>query len=145
MPHTSISASSPCRGGADNVSASLWPLSVDGLLLLAAIGLLRHPGSTARRARWAAWSAFLLGIAVSLAANVAAAPAPDDRKREQHLETAFGKAPEALGGQLTDRCWRRPGCSTPGTGNCTSVPLQPRRCERSCISARLGRGRLLHL
>ncbi|WP_318656736.1 DUF2637 domain-containing protein [Streptomyces canus] len=111
------------QGGADTVSASLWPLSVDGLLLLAAIDLLRHSGSTARRARWAVWSAFLLGIAVSLAANVAAAPAmewrpvlvagwppvalllsvellvhrPDDRRREQDLETGFGRAPEALG------------------------------------------------
>lgn len=63
------------QGGADSVSASLWPLSVDGLLLLATIGLLKHAGPTTRRARWAVWSAFLLGIAVSLAANVAAAPA----------------------------------------------------------------------
>ncbi|WP_328773824.1 DUF2637 domain-containing protein [Streptomyces sp. NBC_00286] len=29
------------QGGADGVSASLWPLSVDGLLLLATVGLLR--------------------------------------------------------------------------------------------------------
>ncbi|MFJ9010260.1 DUF2637 domain-containing protein [Streptomyces canus] len=63
------------QGGADRVSASLWPLSVDGLLLLATIGLLKQAGPTTRRVRWAVWSAFLLGIAVSLAANVAAAPA----------------------------------------------------------------------
>ncbi|MGP4089017.1 DUF2637 domain-containing protein [Streptomyces sp. KR55] len=63
------------QGGADSVSASLWPLSVDGLLLLATVGLLKQSGPRTRRARWAIWSAFLLGIAVSLAANIAAAPA----------------------------------------------------------------------
>ncbi|MFC8672064.1 DUF2637 domain-containing protein [Streptomyces griseorubiginosus] len=63
------------QGGADPVSASLWPLSVDGLLLLATAGLLKNSESVTRRARWAVRSAFLLGIAVSLAANVAAAPA----------------------------------------------------------------------
>jgi hypothetical protein len=63
------------QGGADEVSASLWPLSVDGLLLLATVGLLKPSGVRTRRARGAVWSAFLLGIAVSLAANIAAAPA----------------------------------------------------------------------
>ncbi|MGW0652282.1 DUF2637 domain-containing protein [Streptomyces umbrinus] len=63
------------QGGADPVSASLWPLSVDGLLLLATVGLLKPSGLRTRRARGAVWSAFLLGIAVSLAANIAAAPA----------------------------------------------------------------------
>ncbi|WP_405658098.1 DUF2637 domain-containing protein [Streptomyces sp. NBC_00079] len=62
------------QGGADAVSASVWPLSVDGLLLLATVGLLKPTGPRTRRARGAVWSAFLLGIAVSLAANVAAAP-----------------------------------------------------------------------
>ncbi|MFI8930858.1 DUF2637 domain-containing protein [Streptomyces sp. NPDC053474] len=63
------------QGGADVVSASLWPLSVDGLLLLATAGLLRPSTTVTRRARSAVWSAFMLGIAVSLAANIAAAPA----------------------------------------------------------------------
>ncbi|MGP4051898.1 DUF2637 domain-containing protein [Streptomyces sp. 2A115] len=63
------------QGGADEVSASLWPLSVDGLLLLATVGLLKPTAPHTRRARGAVWSAFLLGIAVSLAANIAAAPA----------------------------------------------------------------------
>ncbi|WP_416968208.1 DUF2637 domain-containing protein [Streptomyces sp. 4F14] len=62
------------QGGADTVSASLWPLSVDGLLLLSTAGLLKHPGELSRRARWSIRASFLLGIAVSLAANVAAAP-----------------------------------------------------------------------
>jgi hypothetical protein len=53
------------QGGADPASATLWPLSVDGLLLLATVGLLKPSGRGGRRARWA----------VSLAANIAAAPA----------------------------------------------------------------------
>lgn len=61
------------RGGADPTSAVLWPLSVDGLLVLATVGLLKS-GRASRRVRVAVWSSFLLGIAVSLAANIAAAP-----------------------------------------------------------------------
>ncbi|MEV0225218.1 DUF2637 domain-containing protein [Streptomyces sp. NPDC050704] len=63
------------QGGADAVSATLWPLSVDGLLLLATVRLLNSSRNVGRRARTVVWLAFLLGIAVSLAANVAAAPA----------------------------------------------------------------------
>jgi hypothetical protein len=61
-------------GGADQVSAALWPLSVDGLVVLASLGLVRAQASTTVRARLALWVAFLLGVAVSLAANIAAAP-----------------------------------------------------------------------
>ncbi|MGH1556311.1 DUF2637 domain-containing protein [Streptomyces sp. L7] len=63
------------QGGADAVSASLLPLSVDGLLLLAAAGLLKPTAPHTRRARGVVWAAFVLGIAVSPAANIAAAPA----------------------------------------------------------------------
>jgi hypothetical protein len=62
------------RGGTDPTGASLWPLSVDGLLVLATIGLLKPAGGSSRRARYTVRLAFILGIAVSLAANVAAAP-----------------------------------------------------------------------
>jgi hypothetical protein len=62
------------RGGADASSAALWPLSVDGLLLLATVGLLKPAAHQSRRMRIAVWLAFLGCIAVSLAANVAAAP-----------------------------------------------------------------------
>jgi len=61
-------------GGADQVSAALWPLSVDGLVVLASLGLVRAHSITTTRARLALWVAFLLGVAVSLAANIAAAP-----------------------------------------------------------------------
>jgi hypothetical protein len=61
-------------GGADPVGARLWPLSVDGLLLLASIGLLRTGPHASRRTRAVLWAAFIFGIAVSLAANIAAAP-----------------------------------------------------------------------
>lgn len=62
-------------GGADPITAALWPLSVDGLVILASIGLLRLDSEATRRTRWAVHTAFLLGVIVSLAANVAAAPA----------------------------------------------------------------------
>jgi hypothetical protein len=60
------------RGGADATSAGLWPLSVDGLLLLASTALIRG-SHRSRRQRYVIWAAFGLGIAVSLAANIAAA------------------------------------------------------------------------
>lgn len=63
------------QGGADRTSAALWPLSVDGLLLLATVGVLTQQTTRDRRTRYVVWLAFLLGISVSLAANVAAAPA----------------------------------------------------------------------
>jgi hypothetical protein len=62
------------RGGADEVSAGLWPLSVDGLLVLSTVGLLRSRRDVSRRIQSAAWLSFLLGVVVSLAANIAVAP-----------------------------------------------------------------------
>jgi uncharacterized membrane protein len=62
-------------GGADATSAALWPLSVDGLLLLATVGLLKPDRHADRRACAVVWMVFLLGIGMSLAANIAAAPA----------------------------------------------------------------------
>lgn len=50
------------RGGADPTSAALWPLSVDGLLVLATVGLLKS-GQASPRVRVAVWSSFLLGTA----------------------------------------------------------------------------------
>ena len=62
------------RGGADPLNAWLWPFSVDGLLVLATVALLKTDSTTSRRGRVAAWLSFGLGVAVSLVANVAAAP-----------------------------------------------------------------------
>lgn len=62
------------RGGADPLNAWLWPFSVDGLLVLATVALLKTDATTSRRGRVAAWLSFGLGVAVSLVANVAAAP-----------------------------------------------------------------------
>lgn len=62
------------RGGADGSTASLWPLSVDGLLILATAGLLKAGGPDNKRVRLVSWLAFGLGIGVSLAANIASAP-----------------------------------------------------------------------
>ncbi|MGP3769771.1 DUF2637 domain-containing protein [Streptomyces sp. SDT5-1] len=63
------------QGGADPVSASLWPLSVDGLLLLATTALLKQTSSRPHSDHPLVWLSFVLAIAVSLAANIAAAPA----------------------------------------------------------------------
>jgi hypothetical protein len=65
------------NGGADPTSSSLWPLSVDGLLVLATASLLKPAHDVTHRVRTAVWTAFLLGIAVSLAANIASAPTFD--------------------------------------------------------------------
>lgn len=62
------------HGGADAASAALWPLSVDGLLVLASTALIRNDRTAGRRVRGVVWLAFLLGIDVSLAANIASAP-----------------------------------------------------------------------
>jgi hypothetical protein len=61
------------EGGSDPAGAALWPLSVDGLLVLATVGVLKAE-QLSRRGRIAVWLSFWLGIAVSLAANIAAAP-----------------------------------------------------------------------
>lgn len=61
-------------GGADLTTARLWPLSVDGLLVLSTAGLLRDNRRTSLRARYALRAAFAAGIIVSLAANIATAP-----------------------------------------------------------------------
>jgi hypothetical protein len=60
--------------GSEQVSALLWPLSVDGLVVLASLGLLEVGPSARLRVRWSVRAAFLLGVAVSLLANIAAAP-----------------------------------------------------------------------
>lgn len=61
-------------GGADLITAGLWPLSVDGLLVLSTAGLLRDSRRVSVRARYALRAAFAAGIVVSLAANIATAP-----------------------------------------------------------------------
>jgi hypothetical protein len=60
-------------GGADPTTAGLWPLSVDGLLVLSTACLLRDNHHTGR-ARYILRASFAIGIIVSLAANIATAP-----------------------------------------------------------------------
>jgi hypothetical protein len=60
--------------GALPVPAGLWPLSVDGVVILASLALLNPALRTERRrVRWSVRVAFTLGITVSLVANIAAA------------------------------------------------------------------------
>ncbi|MGW4129578.1 DUF2637 domain-containing protein [Amycolatopsis japonica] len=60
------------RFGADTMTASIWPLIVDGLLTTATVELWKpsHDGSSRR----STWAAFLFGISLSLCANIASAP-----------------------------------------------------------------------
>lgn len=61
------------RFGADESTALLWPLIVDGLLLMATIELWKT-GGRRTDGQWKAWLAFALGIGLSLCANIASAP-----------------------------------------------------------------------
>ncbi|MFC3453054.1 DUF2637 domain-containing protein [Amycolatopsis speibonae] len=60
------------RFGADTMTASIWPLIVDGLLTTATVELWKpnRDGSS----RWPAWAGFLFGISLSLCANIGSAP-----------------------------------------------------------------------
>jgi uncharacterized protein DUF2637 len=63
------------RFGADEATAAIWPLIVDGILTTATVELWKTTGHGGRAGgRWAAWLAFVFGIVLSLCANVAAAP-----------------------------------------------------------------------
>lgn len=62
------------EGGSDSVGALLWPLSVDGLLVSATVGVLTSGQAASRRHRIVVWLSFWAGIAMSLTANIAAAP-----------------------------------------------------------------------
>ena len=57
---------SALRFGADTVTASIWPLPVDGLLTIATVGLWKPHGNGRRSGRWVAWLAFVFGICLSL-------------------------------------------------------------------------------
>jgi hypothetical protein len=62
------------RFGADTTTAAIWPLIVDGLLTMATVELWKTGHGRRAGGRWAAWVAFVLGICLSLCANIAAAP-----------------------------------------------------------------------
>ncbi|MFC4004025.1 DUF2637 domain-containing protein [Prauserella oleivorans] len=66
------------RFGADETTATLWPLIVDGLLTMATIELWqaghRHRHRHRASGQWKAWGSFTLGIGLSLCANISSAP-----------------------------------------------------------------------
>ncbi|GAA5110114.1 DUF2637 domain-containing protein [Haloechinothrix salitolerans] len=62
------------RFGADDTTATLWPLIVDGLLIMATIELWKTGRRQVTSGQWKAWLSFTLGIALSLCANIASAP-----------------------------------------------------------------------
>ncbi|WP_116199101.1 DUF2637 domain-containing protein [Amycolatopsis circi] len=58
------------RFGADQTTAAIWPLIVDGLLVIATVELWKRTADTGRRT---AWASFAFGISLSLCANIGAA------------------------------------------------------------------------
>ncbi|NKQ55660.1 DUF2637 domain-containing protein [Amycolatopsis sp. K13G38] len=62
------------RFGADETTATLWPLIVDGLLTMATVELWKTSHYRRAAGQWKAWLSFSLGIGLSLCANVASAP-----------------------------------------------------------------------
>lgn len=62
------------RFGADETTATLWPLIVDGLLTTATIELWKTGHRHRATGQWKAWLSFALGIGLSLCANIASAP-----------------------------------------------------------------------
>ncbi|GAA4856025.1 DUF2637 domain-containing protein [Pseudonocardia sp. C8] len=62
------------RFGADETTATLWPLIVDGLLTMATIELWKAGHRYRASGQWKAWLSFALGIGLSLCANIASAP-----------------------------------------------------------------------
>ncbi|PKW14290.1 DUF2637 domain-containing protein [Saccharopolyspora spinosa] len=64
------------RFGADDITAAIWPLIVDGMLMSATVELWKTGHHARKRGggQWSAWLAFLFGVSLSLCANVAAAP-----------------------------------------------------------------------
>lgn len=63
------------RFGADETTATLWPLIVDGLLMTATIELWKTSHYRSQTSgQWKAWLSFILGIGLSLCANIASAP-----------------------------------------------------------------------
>ncbi|QYN20412.1 DUF2637 domain-containing protein [Amycolatopsis sp. DSM 110486] len=62
------------RFGADGVTASIWPLLVDGLLTIATVELWKSHHGARPEGRRVAWLAFVFGICLSLVANIGSAP-----------------------------------------------------------------------
>lgn len=62
------------RYGGDGGTAAIWPLIVDGMLTSGTVVLWMTRHSAKRGGRWAAWLTFGVGVALSLSANVTAAP-----------------------------------------------------------------------
>jgi hypothetical protein len=60
--------------GADVVTASIWPLLVDGLLTIATVELWKTHCGGGGSGRWVTWLAFVFGICLSLVANIGSAP-----------------------------------------------------------------------
>ncbi|WP_372671122.1 DUF2637 domain-containing protein [Amycolatopsis kentuckyensis] len=122
------------RFGADTVTASIWPLLVDGLLTIATVELWKTHRAGCRSGRCVAWLAFVFGICLSLVANIGSAPALSV------LQVTVAACPplvlllavELLNGALKQRS-RETGTETAGAGSETFGQAREREtdCETS--------------
>lgn len=99
------------RFGADEITAAIWPLIVDGLLLTATVELWKTGHGARDGGRWSAWVAILLGVSLSLCANIAAAP------ELSLLTIAVAACPPLamlLSVELLNRALKRHRAETPG-------------------------------
>jgi hypothetical protein len=119
------------RFGADTVTASIWPLLVDGLLTIATVELWKTHRGGGGSGRWVAWLAFVFGICLSLVANICSAPTMS------LLQVTVAACPplvlllavELLNGALKHRSCET-GSETAGAGSETSG--QARETETDC-------------
>ncbi|QDN84182.1 DUF2637 domain-containing protein [Streptomyces sp. S1A1-7] len=132
------------QGGADATSTALWPLSLEGLLLLATVGLLKPTGHVGRRAHGTMWRAFVLGIPCVVAdggfmADFVGHPA--QAARRSPTENAQAPKEHADGGvhRLSPRL---PGVTGKGRdlravrrSRTEGSPSQPGRAERRRVRA----------
>jgi hypothetical protein len=110
------------RFGADGVTASIWPLLVDGLLTIATVELWKARRGSRPSGRWVTWLAFVFGICLSLVANICSAPTLSV------LQVTVAACPplvlllavELLNGALKQRS-RETGSETASAGSETSI------------------------
>jgi hypothetical protein len=124
-------------GGADLTTARVWPLSVDGLLVLSTTGLLREGSRTSTRARYTLRAAFAAGIVVSLAANIATAPSMNWSPIlvAGWPPVALLLAVELLGHRRSRTSISRDGADRPARGSARDGEVGPETNSRSATGA----------
>ncbi|WP_249715210.1 DUF2637 domain-containing protein, partial [Rhizomonospora bruguierae] len=93
--------------------AYVLPLSVDGMLVVASAAMVKDKRA-GRRVRWSARTAFVVGVAASVGANIAAAmPSPG-----AHIVAAWPAVALLLVVGMLTRLRPAPPCQPPWDGGC---------------------------